>query len=1664
MADNKSAEEIAQAAADAALKDPPTPDQVWIYPFDLPPPPPAQGGSRFAIRRHPMTHEPQFHNGVDWAMIEGTPLLAVAKGKVESVLQPSQSHGGGLSVVLQFSDGYRATYCHMSAVHVTAGQAVQPREVLGLSGGRANDPNAGLSTAPHLHFGVSYKGPWTDPEQVYKLCLGSLKYVCPLDVAGMPPNLWKHYANNEGAENGVGGYFAIGLRRNFHGGVHLFPAETPADGTPVRALAAGYIVAARLPGTGSKGLDPAALKNIGSWPGFVIVRHQLREVKPDPNAACRSGYFYSLYMHLKPPKLSASPPASGGAPAALTAIDTSDPYFKNVPWFRSLAERRFGAFVNVLQELPADKKAIPPAPGRMAWAAEEVVKDQNGKPTKSKYKVLGDLKEIEVEVAAPSGAAAHGAPPASAPGTLRWLHKPSPVNIQKVTGALASGLVVTFGEPVLPVSAGETLGFIAPCPQAMGGTPTRLSCDLKNAAGVAVPTIVTMESGFLHWQVFASASDPRPNGIELLLELAQNIAQGVSSDPSLPTPTAPTLVKIADDGDDNFIELEEMTGKLTPALPEKDRQGFEAAFKDLPNTPGNADRYARSIVEMLDSSTSFSPRPDRVDWETGCKFKVPVLLQLEEQLLMPPDQNSLANGKYALQFEFERAVGEAGGAGARAPLVCDGRCDRAACTGEAGSGAGKPCKPKPFEIDASLYNSRRDARKRLVTFTLMVPAKADRMRVNLSGGIVGMAGAPVKGAELMLLSDAVKERWRNTKIRHINEWSIQSITKVLEKLKAHFNIAPEAREVAWCDPDKEAAVGRVVLEAAPSGIRERAERAVRAHFAPDSGALLPYDGKIDDLHPVTATWLLNLLDKQKKALVVDTWKAEAFGKEDAAPLAVGWVADVRHPKPLVGGYVYAVAVDDDYGYDTSLKVKILAKGPMTLELALTRYESAGVAVLPVDICFWGDWTIETEPAAKKDNLFGATKLSIPALEFDTFSQAETDLNVIGKTGDAGLSWIVKVKRPVRAVYGVVSMQTRRPGEAWPSQAAREAVMVPATAVASLPVVEGEGEAVPKEADLFVQKDGFILGLDPAKKKTDAKVSEGLAFSEYKKAATDFKIAFSLLEALLAVRKKTDKLTVESIALDGLSLRVRPQNAKAQVNAASTILTLLGVAVEIAKSMPGLMVLPENDALGHVKLAFNLSTAAHVEACSILKDKSKALVPDASGLFVLDVKESLIASFPVSELRSAYQASNPFRLSLALAKALHCLRQQLKSISLTYLSLDGMSCRVSNSVEQAKDLAKQSGLFLVVEIENKELCLTVNPEPERFLALKFDPAPMLRNLMMRDDLPSGAQLQYRFLFETVNGLHYLWKRSEGGWPLDMKELASKHFDELVKRGGRRLTFGPSVPASKMFSKLAFKESTLTWTTKKGVPCIVVESEVIGELEYWKSFRIKITRTGGSGGMVDVKGAGALPPPAGPSVAISFPIPVIDNDKAFQGELVVRIEAVAIVAGATPPLPVQAAFNCRPRWETSQLTIDGSSPTEIKVSCRAIAMEVPEMTNGHATPAKTTREFVLKLVELQSPPAPPDPPQVPVPGYRAAPTPRRPRPLPTVLYANTSERGFGYLDGDGIFVARIPRVPSRGSIHLADGAVYKLSLERPNQSKVRGLLPEPEAPSAIFPIKE
>ena len=110
--------------------------------------------SAYGLRPHPIRKRSQFHHGLDLAAPAGTPIRAVAAGRVSF---SGWAGGYGNLVEIAHGAGWTTRYAHAQTRVVQVGQRVQAGETLASVG------TTGLSTGPHLHFEIRQDGASQDP-------------------------------------------------------------------------------------------------------------------------------------------------------------------------------------------------------------------------------------------------------------------------------------------------------------------------------------------------------------------------------------------------------------------------------------------------------------------------------------------------------------------------------------------------------------------------------------------------------------------------------------------------------------------------------------------------------------------------------------------------------------------------------------------------------------------------------------------------------------------------------------------------------------------------------------------------------------------------------------------------------------------------------------------------------------------------------------------------------------------------------------------------------------------------------------------------------------------------------------------------------------------------------------------------------------------------------------------------------------------------------------------------------------------------------------------------------------------------------------------------------------------------------------------------------------
>ena len=116
--------------------------------------------SPYGYRASPFTGETQYHDGIDIMANYGEEVRAAGAGRVYFA---GTDGVYGKVVRIEHGYGYRTSYCHNSELLVKEGEEVERGQLIAKAG------STGLSTGPHLHFIVQFRGENKDPMQYLNL-------------------------------------------------------------------------------------------------------------------------------------------------------------------------------------------------------------------------------------------------------------------------------------------------------------------------------------------------------------------------------------------------------------------------------------------------------------------------------------------------------------------------------------------------------------------------------------------------------------------------------------------------------------------------------------------------------------------------------------------------------------------------------------------------------------------------------------------------------------------------------------------------------------------------------------------------------------------------------------------------------------------------------------------------------------------------------------------------------------------------------------------------------------------------------------------------------------------------------------------------------------------------------------------------------------------------------------------------------------------------------------------------------------------------------------------------------------------------------------------------------------------------------------------------------
>jgi murein DD-endopeptidase MepM/ murein hydrolase activator NlpD len=136
--------------------------------------------SGFGTRINPWHKARYHHDGLDFAGVRGSAILATGEGTVTLVKQTDVPAGYGSYVEIDHGYGYVTRYTHLGEIKVRTGQKIKKGStiaVMGMSGG---------SIAPHVHYEVLKDGHQIDPMKVLVEGLGSDQFNRMAKAASQP--------------------------------------------------------------------------------------------------------------------------------------------------------------------------------------------------------------------------------------------------------------------------------------------------------------------------------------------------------------------------------------------------------------------------------------------------------------------------------------------------------------------------------------------------------------------------------------------------------------------------------------------------------------------------------------------------------------------------------------------------------------------------------------------------------------------------------------------------------------------------------------------------------------------------------------------------------------------------------------------------------------------------------------------------------------------------------------------------------------------------------------------------------------------------------------------------------------------------------------------------------------------------------------------------------------------------------------------------------------------------------------------------------------------------------------------------------------------------------------------------------------------------------------
>ncbi len=133
--------------------------------------------SGFGMRMHPVLKIMRMHAGIDFTADIGTDIFATGDGVIEKA---EWMNGYGNIVIIDHGFGYKSRYAHCSEYKCKVGQKIKRGDVIALVG------NTGLSSGPHVHYEVHFKGNAVNPVNYFFNDLSAEEYEKVIEISSQP--------------------------------------------------------------------------------------------------------------------------------------------------------------------------------------------------------------------------------------------------------------------------------------------------------------------------------------------------------------------------------------------------------------------------------------------------------------------------------------------------------------------------------------------------------------------------------------------------------------------------------------------------------------------------------------------------------------------------------------------------------------------------------------------------------------------------------------------------------------------------------------------------------------------------------------------------------------------------------------------------------------------------------------------------------------------------------------------------------------------------------------------------------------------------------------------------------------------------------------------------------------------------------------------------------------------------------------------------------------------------------------------------------------------------------------------------------------------------------------------------------------------------------------